>query len=279
MAGVSAGDSAGRENGRPGRGGGADAALYRLGRAYKQLGRLMAEKYHRLEIQPPIPDVPEPVLFVANHGWGAAVDPNAFAVWSVLRRLQPDRPVLGIAHGMAWKIGSGPFMEGLDCVPASPQAAGDELAQGRSVLVMPGGDLEAFKPFPQRNKIVFNGRTGFARVAMAAGVPIVPIVVAGAGETVLGLSDGAGIARRLGLDRRLRLKAFPVSLSIPWGLNVGAVGLVMPFVPLPAKLTARVLAPLSAQEDETVQQFAARVESAMQQALTEMTAGRRFLVG
>ncbi|MEI2778143.1 MAG: 1-acyl-sn-glycerol-3-phosphate acyltransferase [Tetrasphaera sp.] len=256
-----------------------EQTMFQLGRAYRRLGRQVGGVYHRIEVQPPIPDVPEPVLFVSHHGWGAAVDPNLFAIWAMLHKLDLSKPYVAIAHGMAWKIGGGSFMEGIGAVPASPEAATDALADGRSVLVLPGGDLEAFKPFSHRDKILFHGRTGFARVAMTADVPIVPLVVAGAGETLLALSDGAGIARRLGLDRRLRLKAFPVSVTLPWGLNVGTVGLTLPYLPLPAKLTGRILEPMKAHEEETVAEFAARVESAMQAALTDMTKDRRFMIG
>jgi 1-acyl-sn-glycerol-3-phosphate acyltransferase len=64
---------------------------------------------------------------------------------------------------------------------------------------------------------------------MEAGVPIVPIVTAGAGESLMVLSDGQRLARALRLDKTLRLKALPVTVSLPWGLNVGGVGL-LPYV-------------------------------------------------
>ena len=62
----------------------------------------------------------------------------------------------------------------------------------------------------RRNEIVFDGRTGFAKLAMEADVPIIPVVVSGAGETLLvprfgGLAPvqqlGPGGAFRLGDHR------------------------------------------------------------------------------
>ena len=47
--------------------------------------------------------------------------------------------------------------------------------------------------------------------------------------------------RALRLDELLRVKALPTSLSLPWGLNTGAVGM-LPYLPLPSKLHTRVLA-------------------------------------
>lgn len=68
-------------------------------------------------------------------------------------------------------------------------------------------------------KIVFAGRRGFAQLAVDAGVPIVPVVTAGAGESLLILTDGQRLAPALRLDSLLRVKALPVAISGPWGLT------------------------------------------------------------
>lgn len=128
-----------------------------------------------------------------------------------------------------------------------------------------------FEPHRDRNKIIFAGRSGFARLAIEAGVPIVPVVTAGAGDSLLVLSDGQKLAKTLKLDRLLRMNALPVSVSFPWGLNVGLVGL-LPYVPLPAKIRTRVLPPMRPKPDETAVAFAHRVETAMQAALDTLTA-------
>jgi len=56
---------------------------------------------------------------------------------------------------------------------------------------------------------------------LAARVPIVPVVSIGGQETALFLTRGERVARALGLDGRFRLKVLPVSLALPWGLDVG----------------------------------------------------------
>ena len=63
----------------------------------------------------------------------------------------------------------------------------------------------------------------------------------GGQETALFLSRGEGIARLLGLDRMFRLKVLPISLALPWGLNVGDM---LGHIPLPAKITMQVLEPI-----------------------------------
>ena len=72
--------------------------------------------------------------------------------------------------------------------------------------------------------------------------------------------------------------AAPISVSLPWGINVGAVGL-LPYLPLPSKIVTRVLPAQVAGDGEDATDFAARVETAMQRALTEMTLNRKPLIG
>jgi hypothetical protein len=53
--------------------------------------------------------------------------------------------------------------------------------------------------------------------------------------------QGRALARRLQLDRLLRLKVLPAQIGIPLGLTV----LDLPLrVPMPAKITVRVLPPI-----------------------------------
>ncbi len=250
-----------------------DALLTAVSAAQK-LGKDWVRRYHRLELSGELEAPMEPVLFVANHGFGGIFDLNVFAILATFDALKLDRPVTILTHQVAWTLGVGKLLEPLGARPASRQAAADGFADAQHVLVLPGGDLDAFKGFEDRNKIVFGGRSGFARLAMDAGVPIVPIVTAGAGESLMVLSDGQRLARALRLDKTLRLKALPVTVSLPWGLNVGGVGL-LPYLPLPTKLATRVLAPITALPDESAQEFATRVETAMQEALTALAGERR----
>jgi len=249
------------------------AAASRLARAQVAVGEYL-RRYHRHEIDGHLDDPGEQVLFVANHGFGGIFDLNVAALVSANHLINVQRPTTILIHQMTWTIGLGRFVEAYGVRPASRQAAEEGFARGHHVLVLPGGDLDAFKAHRDKDKIVFGGRSGFARLALDAGVPIVPIVTAGAGDSLLVLSDGQKLAKALKLDRLLRLKALPVSLSFPWGLNVGLVGL-LPYIPLPSKLRPRVLPAMRPEPEETAESFAARVEAAMQDALDELTRARR----
>lgn len=233
-------------------------------------------RYHRHEIQldAALPD--EPALIVGNHGFGGIVDLNVLAMSRTLRGLT-DRPQLWLVHQLAWSLGAGRLVEAFGCKPASGVHASDGFASGKHVIVFPGGDVDASKPWNRRNQIDFGGRTGFARLAAQHGVPLVPVVTVGAGESLLVLSDGQALAKMLGLAR-FRVKAIPISLSAPWGLSVGMAGL-LPYLPLPTKLVTAVLPPMRPRQDECHKDFGERVRSAMQSRADELVAGRTPLLG
>lgn len=235
-------------------------------------------RYNRLKIDVKAKTLKGPVLFVANHGFGGIVDLNVMAVCAALEELKLDKPPIFLTHQLAWTLGVGPIVEHMGARPASRESATEAFAEGRSVVVFPGGDLDAAKSFSDRNQIVFGGRTGFARLAMEEDVPIVPIVTAGAGESLLVLSDGERLARALKLDKLLRIKALPISVSFPWGLNVGTTG-QLPYLPLPTKLYTRVLPAMRPKAKEDAEAYAERVHTLMQKAMDEMTKNRVPLIG
>jgi 1-acyl-sn-glycerol-3-phosphate acyltransferase len=254
------------------------AAVVRAVEAIRDAGVAAVRRYTRLEVTGTDRRVTEPTLFVANHGFGGLFDLNNAAILAALAELRLDRPVTVLAHQLTWTLGVGPLLEPIGLRPAARASADAAFAEGHHVLVLPGGDVEAGRPFRRRDEIVHDGRRGFARVAADHGVPIVPVVTAGAGESLYVFSDGVRLARLLRVDRLLRVKALPVSLSLPWGLSVGVVGIV-PYLPLPTKLRTAVLDPMTRDPGEAPEAFGDRVQRAMQAALTDLTAGRRWLIG
>ncbi|MEJ2865395.1 1-acyl-sn-glycerol-3-phosphate acyltransferase [Actinomycetospora flava] len=235
-------------------------------------------RYHRLDVTIDEPLPAAPALIVSNHGFGGIFDLNVFAAFAALRDPGVGGDLDILVHQVAWTLGGGPVLEELGCHPASRAAADEALCAGRHLLVLPGGDIDAFKAFPDRNRISFDGREGFARLAIQHEVPIVPLVTAGAGESLLVLSDGRRLAQALRLGRMFRLEAAPISLSVPWGLNVGAVGL-LPYLPLPTKLATAVLPAVRRRSGETSSDLARRVETLMQAKLDDLTMDRTAFIG
>jgi len=233
--------------------------------------------YHRHEvcIDAAVPD--DPVLFVCNHGFGGVIDLNVAAFVAARRELGSRRPVTALVHQIAWTLGVGPLVERVGGVPGSRAAADAAFAAGHDVLVFPGGDIDAGKSWRDRNRIKFHG-SGFARLAQDHGVPIVPVVTAGAGESLLVLHSGQNLARALRLPELIRTKTLPLSVSIPWGVNLGVVGL-LPYLPLPTKLTTAVLPALTSRADESAPQYAERVLNTMQARMDRLTERRIPVIG
>ncbi|CAM2917397.1 1-acyl-sn-glycerol-3-phosphate acyltransferase [Skermania piniformis] len=231
---------------------------------------------HEASILEPIPD--EPVLFVANHGFGGVFDLNIVAFSLAHNESGDQRPVIALTHQVAWQIGVGKYLEPFGARLGNRATALDAFAEGKHVLVFPGGDMDAFKSWKDRNTVEFGGRSGFARLAIEAGVPIVPVVTSGAGESVVVLDDGEWLARLTGARERFRLHRLPISLSIPWGLNLGLVGL-LPYLPLPTKLRSTILPAMRPAPDESDDDYAQRVHSVMQAELDRQTAGRTPILG
>jgi 1-acyl-sn-glycerol-3-phosphate acyltransferase len=147
------------------------------------------------------------------------------------------------------------------------------------VLVYPGGHREAHRPSWESARIDLGDDPAVVRLALDAGVPIVPVVSIGGQETALFLGRGEALARRLGLDRRFGIGAVPLSLGPPWGLNVGDV---LGHLPLPAKLVVQVLPPVDVRAafgpDPDERAVLDHLSGTMQEMLTELGRRRRLPV-
>lgn len=238
-------------------------------------------RYTRLEYEGPNEVARPPALIVVNHGAGGVFDLNAFVIAALCEKfgIAEDTPATILAHQMIWTFGAGPILEPAGFKPASREAAFEALAEGQYVVVMPGGDIDAAKPWSARNEVRFGGRTGFASLAIEAGVPIIPLVIVGAGESMFVLTDGQGLAKATGADRLLRTKTIPISISIPWGLSVGFAGTILPYIPLPTKMKAAAHDPIWPEEDETAEELARRVHDWMSSKAEEMTRRRIPVLG
>jgi 1-acyl-sn-glycerol-3-phosphate acyltransferase len=71
------------------------------------------------------------------------------------------------------------------------------MRAGESVLVFPGGGREVFKHKGEKYRLIWKNRTGFARMAIEHGYPIVPFASVGAEECFDIVLDGDDIRRSL----------------------------------------------------------------------------------
>jgi 1-acyl-sn-glycerol-3-phosphate acyltransferase len=73
----------------------------------------------------------------------------------------------------------------------------------------------------------------------------VPIATVGGADAMPVLIRGDGLSRALRLDKLLRLKVFPLAISLPWGIAPAA----LPQLPLPAKIRTRFMPPIELDSD------------------------------
>jgi 1-acyl-sn-glycerol-3-phosphate acyltransferase len=222
----------------------------------------------------------EPVLLVGNHSGGNVIPDTFVFTLAFYTYFGVERGFHQLAHSLAiaWPI-AGDMLRKSGTMRASHENAERALREGAPVLVYPGGDWETHRPSWESGKVDFNGRKGFIRLALEAGVPIVPVVAVGGQETALFLTRGAGLAKTLRLDKLLRLKVLPISIAVPWGLNIGDFA---SHIPLPAKITVEVLPPIDLKAefgpDPDLDEVYEHVTKEMQDALSALQAERRFPV-
>lgn len=242
---------------------------------------LLSTFYFRAEVRD-LGNIPadRPVLLVGNHSGGNIIVDTFIFSLAFSTYFGVERPFHQLAHNLAvaWPI-AGEMLRKSGTVSASHEHAEQALAAGAPVLVYPGGDWETHRPSWRGNEIDFAGRKGFIRLALDAGVPIVPVVSIGGQETALFLSQGGGLAKALRLDKLFRLKVLPISIALPWGLNVGDFA---GHFPLPSKIMIEVLPPIDLERefgpDPDPDEVYEHVTSQMQEALDGLAAERRLPV-
>jgi 1-acyl-sn-glycerol-3-phosphate acyltransferase len=239
---------------------------------------LLASIWYRGEVRG-LGNIPEegPVLLVGNHSGGNMTPDTGVLTLAFHTYFGVERPFYQLAHNLVLSMPGLSMLRKFGTVAASPENAQKALESGAALLVYPGGDFEVHRPSWDRNKVDFNGRKGFIRLALEHDVPLVPVVSVGGQETNLFVSRGETLAKLLGLDRMFRLKVLPISLGIPWGLNVGDFA---GHIPLPAKITVEALAPIDLRKefgaDPDLDEIYDHVVRLMQDTLSALAAERRF---
>jgi 1-acyl-sn-glycerol-3-phosphate acyltransferase len=226
-------------------------------------------------------NLPEsPVLLIGIHS-GA---PFVWDAWTVgvqwWRRFGSERPLHGTAHDalMAAPV-IGRYFRRMGVLPAAPDSISAALAAGHDVALWPGGERDSLRPWTQRDKAVLAGRTGFVKLAIRSGVPIVPISTVGGPDSMPVLASGKRLAKVLQLDKVARLKMFPIALQVPWGVSPA----LLPEFPLPTKIRTAFGEPIEvdtdperASDDAYVEEKYREVESAIQSGMDRLARRRRL---
>lgn len=229
------------------------------------------------------PDSSEKVLFVGNHN-GMITFEVVMLFYAWYQRYGLERRALGLAHSVALDNPAFRWLcPRIGAVPADPDVAHEALQRGYSLLVYPGGEKESFRPYSKRKKVDFFQRKGFVRLALKENVPIVPIASIGAHESYIIVHQGEELAKKLGLYDKFRLHGLPItyrSLFFFWCVATGVFTffplLLAPaafasiFVPMPAKMTFRILPKV----DVPAIAAAARAEGKSEEAIQQLVYDR-----
>jgi 1-acyl-sn-glycerol-3-phosphate acyltransferase len=220
-----------------------------------------------------------PVLLVGNHSGGNLTPDTHVFTLAFSTYFGVERRFFQLAHNLVLAMPGLGSLRKYGTVAASPENAEQALDTGAALLVYPGGDYEVHRPTWDSAKVDFDGRKGWIRLALRKNVPIVPIVSIGGQETALFLSRGERLARLFGLDRLLRLKVLPISLALPWGLNIGDM---LGHFPLPAKIAIQALDPIDIKaefgSDPDLDEVYDEIVGRMQDTLTALAEERRLPV-
>jgi len=252
---------------------------------FLDLFRLVGKWYFRLRVEG-VENVPAagPVLLVGNHNGAFVPSDGFFTALAIHDRHGPGRAVYALAHDFIYED---PLLRSyalrLGILRAGHDSARRAFRSGGTVLVYPGSDLDTFRPFRDRDRIVLGGRKGFLALALRAGVPIVPVVSVGTHEQLIVLTRGDRLARVFHAHAWARSEVLPIVLSLPWGVTSGFV----PYIPLPAQTTIAFgpplrwpeLGPEDADRPEVLERCYREVEARMQEMLDRLSEGRRFLLG
>jgi 1-acyl-sn-glycerol-3-phosphate acyltransferase len=149
-------------------------------------------------------------MLIGNHSGGVALDAG-MVIASMLLEMEPPR----LAQGMVEKfLGLVPFASEWLCrsgqLTGVPENAERLLEDERLLMVFPEGARGTAKLYWERNSLVGFG-TGFMRLALQTGTPIVPFAFIGGGEA---------IPTVMNLYRLGRLVGAPYIPVTPWLLPV-----------------------------------------------------------
>ncbi len=248
-----------------------------------------------------------PCVIVANHNIGAPWEIYVLLeAW--VRQVGAARPAFGLAHRFGFRIpGVRQVLQRVGAIPATHEAAHDALGAGAALIVFPGGNGEAARPFWRRDRCELGGHKGWARIALAAGVPVVPAAIVGSHAVNPVLASSEWLAW-LSLVRPIfSLRTVPVTVAqllaaaavlgvtaelLPlWGaagLAFVALNSPVAFFPLlPSKIEVRVGAPIDPRValpaglsgEAAVDALYDLVSAELQAGMDAMTAERRGILG
>jgi 1-acyl-sn-glycerol-3-phosphate acyltransferase len=152
---------------------------------------LTAPRFHGIGNVP----TDRPFLLAGNHTVMGLLDVPLMLLGLYERRGVSVRPLGDHLHFMipGWRD----LLRAFGTVDGTRENCRALMAAGESILVFPGGGREVFKRKGEKYRLLWAERTGFVRLAIEHGYPIVPFAAVGAEECYDILLDAGDVLRLL----------------------------------------------------------------------------------
>lgn len=207
------------------------------------------------------------VLLIANHAGNTFAYDAAMLAMAMLLDARPPRAVRGMAE---YYLPTIPFFSTLlhrmGSVVGTPENCAQLLERGEAIMVFPEGERGFVKTYAHRYRLQRFG-TGFVRLALGTGTPIVPVGIVGAEE------QSPGLVRSRWLGRLIGAPVAPITVTFPW------LGLAS-MLPIPVKFRLHFGAPIlfdgaASEEDAEVERKVEVVKDAIRGLVADGLEARR----
>ncbi|MBI5311264.1 MAG: acyltransferase family protein [Actinobacteria bacterium] len=153
-----------------------------LVKSIDQLARVTRPKFYGIERAGG-----EPALFVGNHTVYGVIDvPFMIAeLWKT-----HGLAIRSLGDHRHWSVPLWrEFLEAFGAVRGTREITAELMRRGEPILVFPGGAREVNKRRGEQYRLIWKNRTGFARLAIEHGYPVVPFAAVGGEEVYKVLID------------------------------------------------------------------------------------------
>jgi len=225
-----------------------------LARAYWLHSWKLRQAYHRFEVRGlDVVERPGAALIAGYHG-------RPFASDLLMLQARLDERGIRCRPIVHDSFASAPFFRhifaGMGFLAGEGEALARAVAAGDKIIVTPGGARESTRHSGVRYQVAWEGRLGFARMALRHRLPVIPAASSGVDDQYLSLADGYQAARALGLPKKMALF-----------FGVGPLGPFPLSPPFPVKITLHLGRPIPPEGDagseEDCRALAGRVAAAV----------------
>ncbi len=198
----------------------------------------LAARYHRYRVDGlhHITQAGRPVLIVGYHGRPIAHDLCMLCVRVHEETGQLPHAIFHEAFDRSAPLRA--VLRGVGGVTSDEAAITAAVAAGEHIIVTPGSTMEGCRTFLDRHRVHWGPRTGYLKLALRHGLPIVPVAGLGTDWTYIGLNDGYTWGKRL-----------KIPAGLPMWIGVGVGGLWPLALPWPVAIHQRVAPPIELPPD------------------------------